>query len=110
MVQDGYKIIVFNNVPLQLKVLDKNDFCEIFLNYKGYNLASTMMFWEFDKDCSDANISFETAVEVPKNSDTMYFKIKKEDVEDFINEIYFFIMENDMDTVCTEEKKCKKKR
>jgi len=100
-----YDLYTFNDIDLKIRVYKFEKNCKLFVNYKSYNIASTMMFCDFERECSEDNITFETDVTELKNANKLYFIVQNEILETFISEIYYFIMENNMDSLLTEEKK-----
>ena len=100
-----YDLYTFEGIDLKIRVYSFEKDCKVFINYKGYNISSTMMFWDFEIECLESNLTFETAVIELKNANTLYFIVKKEILNPFIDEIYYFIMEINMDSLLTEEKK-----
>ena len=103
--ENDYDLYTFEGIDLKIRVYSVENDCKVFINYKGYNISSTMMFWDFENECLEYNLTFETAVTELKNANTLYFIVKKEILNPFIDEIYYFIMENIMDSLLTEEKK-----
>ena len=103
--ENGYDLYTFEGIDLKIRVYSFEKDCKVFINYKGYNISSTMMFWDCENECLEYNLTFETAVTELKNANTLYFIVKKEILNPFIDEIYYFIMENIMDSLLTEEKK-----
>ena len=103
--ESDYDLYTFEGIDLKIRVYSFEKDSKVFINYKGYNISSTMMFWDFEKECLESNLTFETAVTELKNANKLYFIVKKEILPPFIDEIYYFIMENNMDSLMTEEKK-----
>lgn len=103
--ENNYDLYTFEGIDLKIRVYSVENDCKVFINHKGYNISSTMMFWDFENECLESNLTFETAVTELKNANTLYFIVKKEILNPFIDEIYYFIMENNMDFLLTEEKK-----
>ena len=55
---DKQKFMLYINrdIDLKIKVYEKNDKDEVYMNYKGFNLTIPMLVWEFGEDLSLASI------------------------------------------------------
>lgn len=77
----------------------------MYIKYKGYNPLLAMLLGSFVEECEMDSISFTIKKEDSKKDNTMYAVVNKEDLIVFINEAYFFIMENNLDNkLCIRDK------
>lgn len=98
--KDTYKLYINKKMnSLELKVYDKNKYSEIYLNYKGYNIIDPMEVWEFFTYREEWNIEAHMHGYSLKNASQMYYTVGKKDERAFIDLIYFFISENQSDTM-----------
>ena len=81
--ESDYDLYTFEGIDLKIRVYSFEKDCKVFINYKGYNISSTMMFWDFENECLESNLTFETAVTELKNANTLYFIVKKRNFESF---------------------------
>lgn len=96
----NYIIYINRDIDLKIKIFEINEEDEIYINYKGFNLTIPMLVWEFGEDLklvSIENVRIEGEGEFDK-----YFVINKEDKDKFLDEIYFFLVDNNMDSVLHE--------
>jgi hypothetical protein len=89
-----YKLYMSKKINLQLKVFDKHDYSEIYVNYKGYNIIFDMGIWGFGMDLEEWNIDIQMHGDVLKGASQMYYTVSKKDERAFIDLIYFFIKES----------------
>jgi len=92
-----YKLYVNRAMDLKIKVYEEDDKNKIHINYKGYNVAFAMLVWEFGEDLNLASIE-NVHLEGKKIKDR-YFVIDKADKDNFLDEIYFFLVDYNMDSV-----------
>ena len=95
-----YVLYINRDIDLKIKVLKVNNKAELHMNYKGFNLTIPMLVWEFGEDlklASIENVSIEGEGEFNK-----YFVINEDDIDTFLDEVYFFLVENNMDSVLRE--------
>ena len=78
----------------QLKIIDNGDKVNIWVNYKGYNIAMPMGMWEFGGEISERGIWYDIK---GNRMEDWYFVVEKKDFDLFIDLIYFFIKEHDSD-------------
>ena len=93
LTEENYIIYVNRDIDLKIKVFELMENDEIYINYKGFNLTIPMLVWEFGED-----VRMEGNDQLDK-----HFVIKKEDKEKFLDEIYFFLVDNNMDSVLNEK-------
>ena len=96
-----FTLYINRDIDLKIKVYEENDCNEVYINYKGYNLTTPMLAWEFGEDLSLASID-----NVRLGGDSPFdkhFIINKKDINNFLEEIYFFLVENDMHEVLKEK-------
>lgn len=96
---DKQKFMLYKNkgIDLKVKVYEVNDKDEIYMNYKGYNLTIPMLVWEFGEDLDLASIE-DVSIGGESTFDK-YFIINKKDKDKFLEEMYFFLVDNNMDSV-----------
>lgn len=94
--KDTYKLYINTKIDsLELKVFDKRDYSEIYVNYKGYNIIFAMEVWEFGREQEEWNINdVKMHGNVVKEASQMYYTVSKKDERAFIDLIYFFIKES----------------
>lgn len=100
-----YKLYISEKIDLQLKIFDKQNYSEVHVNYKGYNIAFAMGIWEFGYECQEWNIDEKMHGDAVKHPEEMYFTVEKKDERTFIDLIYFFISETDADGMIEERDK-----
>ena len=88
--KDGYSVYTFNGINLKIKCVDNKEKVYVYINYNGYNPLLSMLFGEFGAECDLDSIDFETQTDYGG----MYAVVSKEQLEEFIREVYFFVMEN----------------
>ena len=96
----NYLLYINRDIDLKVKIYEKNEEDEIYMNYKGFNLTVPMFVWEFGEDLCLASIegvSIEGAAQFDK-----HFIVSKKDRDRFLDEMYFFLMDNDMNSVLHE--------
>ena len=101
LTEENYIIYVNRDIDLKIKVFELMENDEIYINYKGFNLTIPMLVWEFGEDLKLASIE-DVRMEGNDQLDK-HFVIKKEDKEKFLDEIYFFLVDNNMDSVLNEK-------
>lgn len=98
--KQNFSLYINRDIDLKIKVYEGNDKDEIYMNYKGYNLTMPMLVWEFGEDLSlasieDVHIGGESAFD-------NHFIINKKDKDKFLDEIYYFLIDNNMDSILQE--------
>ena len=101
LTEENYIIYVNRDIDLKIKVFELMENDEIYINYKGFNLTIPMLVWEFGEDLKLASIE-DVRMEGNDQFDK-HFVIKKEDKEKILDEIYFFLVDNNMDSVLNEK-------
>lgn len=99
---DKQRFILYINrdIDLKIKVYEINNKDEIYMNYKDFNLTTPMLVWEFGEDLSLASIE-NVRIEGESAFDK-HFIINKKDKDKFLHEMYFFLVDNNMDSVLQE--------
>lgn len=87
-------ILLYESDLCELKVIKYEKNTKIFLNYKGYNIIMPMGMWGFDEEISERNIKYSIGGEKINH---WHYIINNDDLRLFIDLIYFFIQENDVD-------------
>lgn len=98
--EEKYTLYINNAMELKVKVIKKNAQDEVYMNYKGYNLTVPMFIWEFQEDLCLASIE-DFQIEGESEFD-QHFVINHKDRERFLDEIYFFLVDNNMESVLKE--------
>lgn len=98
--KENYILYINRDINLKIKIFEVNDKAEIYVNYKGFNITIPMLVWEFEEDLRLASIE-DVGIEGEGQFDK-HFVINKEDKESFLDEIYFFLVDNNMDSVLHE--------
>lgn len=100
---DNSVVYMNNDIDLKLKVFDDGDRKKVYVNYKGYNIAKTMLLWEFKADLEFADIY---NVEVcGQEASNMYFSISGIDLDAFIEEVYFFVVDHNTASALFDDEK-----
>lgn len=84
--KESYLIYINRDIDLKIKIYEISKRDEIYMNYKGFNLTIPMLVWEFGEDLSLASIE----------------DVRIEGEDRFLDEIYFFLVDNNMDSVLQE--------
>ena len=98
--KEKYYIYINRDIDLNRKIFEANEEDQIYINYKGFNVTIPMLVWELGEDLNLASIE-NVRIEGEDCFDK-HFVIKKEDKDNFLNEIYFFVVDNNMDSVLQE--------
>ena len=93
-------LYINKDLDLKIKIYENNKKDEVYMNYKGFNLTIPMLVWEFGEDLSLASID-DVYIEGETQFDK-HFIINKKDRDNFLNEIYFFLVDNNMESVLHE--------
>ena len=96
--KENYCIYMFNKIELKIKSVDNRDDAMVYVNYNGYNPLLVMLLGNFESECKMDSIDFTIKKENVENDNTMYAIVKKDDLIGFIKDIYFFIVENNLDS------------
>ena len=89
----------------QLKIINNKDNYNIWVNYKGFNIAMPMGMWGFGEEVSERGIRYGIKGD---SIEDWYFVVEKKDFDLFVDLIYFFIHENDADKMINPSLKIKK--
>lgn len=92
---------IYKSEECELKVLEKGEEKEIYLNRKGYNPIMVMEVWGFGEETKERNINYILCGE-GSDGKTWSYKVKNKDFRLFIDMIYFFLKEHDIDGVLNE--------
>nr|WP_297765157.1 hypothetical protein [uncultured Butyrivibrio sp.] len=95
--------VIYKNksMDLRAKVIEDGDFAKVHIDYKGYNIAIPMMFWEF----SDFVALHSIDVNIEDKGKKAFFVVNKDKLNLFLDDIFFFLLDNNMDAVLREEYK-----
>ncbi len=99
--KESYLIYINRDIDLKIKIYEISKKDEIYMNYKGFNLTIPMLVWEFGEDLSLASIE-DVRIEGEDRFDK-HFVINRKDRDRFLDEIYFFLVDNNMDSVLQEK-------
>ena len=98
--KESYLIYINRDIDLKIKIYEISKKDEIYMKYKGFNLTIPMLVWEFGEDLSLASIE-DVRIEGEDRFDK-HFVINRKDRDRFLDEIYFFLVDNNMDSVLQE--------
>ena len=84
-----------------LKIINLEERCKIFVNYKGYNVIMVMEMYGFEEEIQGRNISYDIEGEMGEFNLWNYV-IKLRDLELFCDIIFFFLTENNIDEALNE--------
>lgn len=84
-----------------LKIINLEERCRVFVNYKGYNVVMLMGMYGFEEEIQERNISFDIEGEMGKFN-LLNYVIKVSDLRLFCDMIFFFLTENNIDEVLNE--------
>ena len=96
-------ICIFNSINLKLRVIDDDHHKRVYINYNGYNPLFTMLLGEFSAECELDSIQLDVKSEIKGCTNSMYAVVPKEKLDLFIKSIYFFIMENNLESMLNEK-------
>ncbi len=99
--KENFNIYVFDKIDMSMKIVDNGTAKKVYIDYKGYNPAFSMLIGGFEAECEMDSIEFD--VDKENGNNTMYFIINSNDLDAFVNEIYFFIMENKVENKLNEQ-------
>ena len=99
--KENFNIYVFDKIHMNIKIIDNGASKKVYIDYKGYNPVFTMLIGGFESECEMDSIKFD--VDKENGNNTMYFIVNSIDLEKFVNEIYFFIMENKVENKLNEQ-------
>ena len=84
-----------------LKIINLEERCKVFVNYKGYNVVMVMGMYGFEEEIQERNISFDIEGEMGEFNLWCY-AVKIRDLKLFCDMIYFFLAENNIDEALNE--------
>ena len=84
-----------------LKIINLEERCKIFVNYKGYNVIMVMGMYGFEEEIQERNISYDIEGEMGEFNLWNYV-IKLRDLKLFCDIIFFFLTENNIDEALNE--------
>ncbi len=93
IVDRGEFVLYINQViDLKIKVYETKDKDEIYINYKGYNVIVTMLMWKFMEEY----LEFTSIQDIKMEWSGLHehFIINKRDRDEFLSQIFYFLMEN----------------
>lgn len=99
----SYKLFINKNIELKLKVVTKDNYSEVYVNYKGYNVVFQMEVWEFGYECREWDIHEKMIGNPVTDPVGMHFIVDLKDTGAFIDLIYFFLNENGCDGMLRKE-------
>ena len=99
--KESYVLYINRVIDLKVKIIFGNEEDAYYINYKGYNIAATMLIWEFGEDLDLASLyDVHFVEESPSNN---HFILSKKDKDKFLEEVYFFLIDNNIDSVLKEK-------
>ena len=94
--EDGQEIYINNVIDLKVKIIEENVQDIFYINYKGYNVTYTMLMWDFIEYIGISPIDTLNVV----SGGSPFFKhfvVAPKDKENLLKEIYFFLVDNNID-------------
>ncbi|HBF36801.1 MAG TPA: hypothetical protein DDW50_05725 [Firmicutes bacterium] len=101
-----HKLYISDQINLEIKVFDRHDYSDIYLNYKGYNILFSMGVWGFGMDLEEWDIQCELHGDT-EHLDEMYYSVDKKNERALVDLIFFFLNETNADGMISEEYKIK---
>lgn len=84
-----------------LKIINLEELCRVFVNYKGYNVVMLMGMYGFEEEIQERNISFDIEGEMGEFN-LLSYVIRLSDLKLFCDMIFFFLTENNIDEALNE--------
>ena len=84
-----------------LKIINLEERCRVFVNYKGYNVVMLMGMYGFEEEIQERNISFDIEGEMGEFN-LLSYVIRLSDLKLFCDMIFFFLTENNIDEALNE--------
>lgn len=84
-----------------LKIINLEEQCRIFVNYKGYNVVMPMGIYGFEEEIQERNISFDIEGKVGEFN-LLSYVINVRDLKLFCDMIFFFLTEHNIDEALGE--------
>lgn len=97
---EEFSMYVFETMRMNVKAIDNGTTKKVYIDYKGYNPAFTMLMGGFEYECEIDSIKFD--VDKDDENNTMHFIVNSDDLDLFIKEIYCFIVENKVENKLDE--------
>ena len=97
-----YVLYVTTVIDLKIRVYDTEEKNKVYINYKGYNVAFAMLIWEFGEDLNLASLYDVKLEKVNEGERNAYFTVSKNNTDRVLEEIYFFLVDYNMDSVCND--------
>lgn len=79
-----------------LKIINLEEQCRIFVNYKGYNVVMPMGMYGFEEEIQERNIPFDIEGKVGEFN-LLSYVINVRDLKLFCDMIFFFLTEHNID-------------
>lgn len=99
-----YKLYISDKMNLEIKVFDRHEHSDIYLNYKGYNILLCMGVWGFGMDLEEWDIQCELHGDT-EHPDEMYYSVHKKNERALVDLIFFFLNETNADDMIDEKYK-----
>ena len=84
-----------------LKIINMEERCRVFVNYKGYNVVMLMGMYGFEEEIQERNIFFDIEGKMGEFN-LLNYVIKVNDLKLFCDMIFFFLAENNIDEALNE--------
>ena len=98
-----YSIYHVDKSNLKIKAIDNGLSKKVYIKYAEYNPLFAMLLGDFSDECKTDGISFNTENEINGQPNTEYVIVANEDLEIFIKNVYFFIVENNVERMLNEK-------
>ena len=98
-----YSIYHFNKIDLIIKVVDNCSSKKVYIKYAEYNPLFAMLLGDFSDECNTDDISFSIETETKGQPNTKYAIVANGDLEKFIKNVYFFIVENNVERMLDDK-------
>lgn len=92
---------IWTNKVCSLKIEYLQDYCKVFVNYKGYNVIMPMGIWGFEEEMQERNIQYEVDGE-KGDLKSLRYVVKNDDLKIFCELIYLFLAEHNLDTILSD--------
>lgn len=92
---------IWTNKVCSLKIEHMQDYCKVFVNYKGYNVIMPMGIWGFEEELQERNIQYEVDGE-KGDLKSLNYVVKKDCLKTLCELIYLFLTEHNLDTVLSD--------
>jgi hypothetical protein len=85
-----------------LKLFDRGEEYDVFVNYKNYNVVIPMGIWGFGNEVNERNINFSVDGENGRFN-SYFYRISKKYIRLFSDMIYFFLSEHNIDKALNDK-------